>query len=459
MDKVLTVSELDALISKSLKELFYALSVEGEVTNFRKTGSAGHWYFSLKDRNGAIINCTCFRNRNWNLKAPQNGDVVVATGRLSFWDKGGSLTFNCDTLKLKGEGDIKALIEARRRKYEELGYFDPRIKKPLPEHVETIGVVTSDTGAVIKDIIRNSKAVPGINILIFPCAVQGEGAEFSIASRIRQANNFSACDVLIVGRGGGSEEDLLPYSSEAVIEAIHDSEIPIISAVGHENDWPIADFVADHRASTPTGAAMMATDNDLRRVERFRNIENEMKLLMLEKSQDAARRLSRIKLSSSAINEKVEKAKAIIREEEKLKDSLTYRIDNIFLSIDNSRETQASQIRNLVKEKEAKLEHVNARLSSEMISLIGRKKAEMRIQMNELRALMRERLNLGKSTVVALTRETDALNPLDILSRGYAIVRDGNGKVITKASEMHTGDTVNIKMKDGEKKAEIKERA
>lgn len=457
IDKVLSVSELATLISRSMKELFYALSVEGEVTNFRKTGSSGHWYFSLKDKDGSIINCTCFRSRNWKERMPENGEVVILTGSLSFWEKGGALSFNADTIRRRGEGDIRALIEERRKKYEQLGYFDPRLKKPLPEHVGRIGVVTSDTGAVIKDIIRNTSRVPGTTIVIFPCQVQGEGSENTIAMRIRQANIFSACDVLIVGRGGGSEEDLLPYSSEAVIEAIHESAIPVISAVGHENDWPISDFVADMRASTPTAAAILATENDYRRMENFRNAEKEIKLLAMERMQRSSARLHAVRLRPESLMRRLDSAREVLRDERNLGSVLDYRIRNSYLSIDYSTESQLAAMQSRLKALRETLRHDESLRETAMRSLVEKRKAALSILMDGASNLVDTMMTKKRNALESLVNECDALDPFSILERGYAIIMDKDGLPIGSAAKMANGDEIRIKMKDGERTATVKE--
>ena len=429
IDKVLSVSELATLISRSMKELFYALSVEGEVTNFRKTGSSGHWYFSLKDKDGSIINCTCFRSRNWKERMPENGEVVILTGSLSFWEKGGALSFNADTIRRKGEGDIRALIEERRKKYEELGYFDPRRKKALPEHVGRIGVVTSDTGAVIKDIIRNTSRVPGTMIVIFPCQVQGEGSENTIAMRIRQANIFSACE----------------------------STIPVISAVGHENDWPISDFVADMRASTPTAAAILATENDFRRLENFRNAEKEIRLLAMEKVQRSAVRLHAVRLRPESLLLRLESAREVLRDERNLGSVLDYRIRNSYLSIDYSMESQLAAMQSRLKARRETLRHEESIRETAMRSLVEKRKAALSLLMDGASNLVDAMMAKKRNSLESLVKECDALDPFSILERGYAIIMDKDGLPIGSAAKLESGDEIRIKMKDGEKTAAVKE--
>ena len=270
LGRTLTVSEANGIIHDTVEDMFYELSIEGEVSGFRPA-SSGHWYFTLKDKSAAL-DAAVFRSAQFQMVMPEDGDLVIAKGSLSFYTKTGKLTFVIREMKRKGEGDLLKIIEKRKEYYRSLGYFDEDKKKPIPEEITKLGVVTSPTGAAIRDILNiTRRRAPSLDIIIFPCAVQGDGAAESIAMRIRQANSFLACDVLIVGRGGGSAEDLSCFSEPCVIEAIHDSEIPVISAVGHEIDWPISDFVADRRAPTPSAAAELVTETIFRRRERLDN--------------------------------------------------------------------------------------------------------------------------------------------------------------------------------------------
>ena len=231
LSRTLTVSEANEIIHDTVESLFYELSIEGEISGFRPA-SSGHWYFTLKDKSAAL-DAAVFRSAQFQMVMPEDGDLVIAKGSLSFYTKTGKLTFVIREMKRKGEGDLLKIIEKRKEYYRSLGYFDDDKKKPIPEEITKLGVVTSPTGAAIRDILNiTRRRAPSLDIIIFPCAVQGDGAAESIAMRIRQANSFLACDVLIVGRGGGSVEDLSCFSEPCVIEAIHDSEIPVISAVG-----------------------------------------------------------------------------------------------------------------------------------------------------------------------------------------------------------------------------------
>ena len=254
----LTVSELTSIIKTTLEGSFYNLTVEGEISGF-KPASTGHWYFSLKD-NGSVIGCAMWRSNIHRVGfIPKDGQRVVVKGSLSVYEPRGTYSLICTSMDPFGEGDILAMLEERKRHYAGLGYFDASCKKPLPKHPERVAVITSPTGAALQDILQiTGRRNPSMDIIILPATVQGPGAAASIAARIKEVNDFLLAPVMIVGRGGGSIEDLLPFSEDSVIEASHESEIPVISAVGHETDYTICDLVADVRAATPSAAAERA---------------------------------------------------------------------------------------------------------------------------------------------------------------------------------------------------------
>ncbi|MBN1872084.1 MAG: exodeoxyribonuclease VII large subunit [Candidatus Omnitrophica bacterium] len=259
---VFTVSEITRLLRTVLEETFRNIWVEGEISNFTKHTS-GHMYFSLKD-DQAVLSCVLFRRVNQNLKFKiENGMQVVCFGRLSVYDKRGQYQLYVDKIEPKGIGALQMAFEQLKKKLKEEGLFDDSRKKPIPYLPTRIGVVTSPTGAAIRDILNVVKRrFQNVEVILNPVRVQGEGAEKEISRAINEFNEYNnqaaadrKVDVLIVGRGGGSLEDLWAFNMEDVARAISDSGIPIISAVGHEIDWTISDFVADKRAPTPSAAA------------------------------------------------------------------------------------------------------------------------------------------------------------------------------------------------------------
>lgn len=257
-DIVFSVSQITDLIKEILETSFRTITIEGEISNWRPS-AAGHIYFTLKD-NAAQIKAVIFRGAAMKLNfRPKDGDKVRCTGSLSVYAPQGNYQIIVNTMEIAGAGNILQMLEERKRKLAAEGLFDDSRKKTLPVMPKTIGVVTSPTGAAIRDILNVTKRRnPGMNIIVLPAIVQGEGAAQTICKMIEIANFYELCDVLIVGRGGGSLEDLLPFSEESVVRAVAESRIPTISAVGHEIDWAICDYAADRRAPTPSAAAEMA---------------------------------------------------------------------------------------------------------------------------------------------------------------------------------------------------------
>ena len=257
-DIVFSVSQITDLIKEILETSFRTITIEGEISNWRPS-AAGHIYFTLKD-NAAQIKAVIFRGAAMKLNfRPKDGDKVRCTGSLSVYAPQGNYQIIVNTMEIAGAGNILQMLEERKRKLAAEGLFDDSRKKQLPAMPKTIGVVTSPTGAAIRDILNVTKRRnPGMNIIVLPAIVQGDGAAQTICKMIEIANFYELCDLLIVGRGGGSLEDLLPFSEESVVRAVAASRIPTISAVGHEIDWALCDYAADRRAPTPSAAAEMA---------------------------------------------------------------------------------------------------------------------------------------------------------------------------------------------------------
>ena len=258
LNQIFSVSQITSYIKEILEGAFSTVVVEGEISNWRPS-SSGHVYFTLKDNNSQL-KAVMFKGSLYSLTfRPKDGDKVRCTGRISVYEPQGNYQLIVNKMEATGSGDILAMLEERKKKLAAEGLFDEADKKPLPQFPRTIGVVTSPTGAAIRDILQVSRRRnKNINVIVFPALVQGEGAAGTIAKMIEIANFYKLCDILIVGRGGGSLEDLLPFSEEVVVRAVAQSEIPVISAVGHEIDWALCDYAADKRAATPSAAAELA---------------------------------------------------------------------------------------------------------------------------------------------------------------------------------------------------------
>ena len=257
-EQIFSVTQITEYIKEILESTFRTITIEGEISNW-KPSSSGHIYFTLKDNNSQI-RAVMFRGNAYYLSfRPKDGDKVRCTGSISVYGPQGSYQLIVSKMEQAGSGNILQMLEERKRKLAAEGLFDEANKKPIPQFPKTIGVVTSPTGAAIRDILQiTRRRNKGINVTVLPALVQGEGAAQTIAKMIEIANFYELCDVLIVGRGGGSLEDLLPFSEEIVVRTVYESKIPVISAVGHEIDWALCDYAADKRAATPSAAAEIA---------------------------------------------------------------------------------------------------------------------------------------------------------------------------------------------------------
>jgi len=277
IDKYLSISELTELIRGCLEGAFPVIMAEGEISNCRPA-SSGHLYFSLKD-SGAKIDAIMFRNKLKMLSfEPKDGMLLRVKGNLSVYAARGTYSIVCEEMEMAGTGDILAMLEKRKQKLAAEGLFASERKKPLPRFPSTVAVISSPTGAAVRDILNIlGRRARGIKIIILPAPVQGNEAAPIIAARIRQANQWKLADALIVGRGGGSLEDLLPFSDEEVVRAVAASDIPVISAVGHEIDWALCDYAADLRAPTPSAAAELVSESIADAGESVSSIAKNMK--------------------------------------------------------------------------------------------------------------------------------------------------------------------------------------
>lgn len=287
-DKVLSVSELNSLLKDVLEGTFPSIKIEGEISNYRPN-SSGHLYFTLKDTTSQI-SAVMFRSNVMSLSfVPKDGVKVQCTGRITVYPPRGNYQILITKMEVAGEGDVLKMLEDRKRRLAMEGLFESQRKRQLPAFPKTIGVVTSSTGAALRDILQiTRRRNPCVSVIIFPALVQGEEAAPSIVKQINTANAYNMCDVLIVGRGGGSLEDLLPFSEEIVVRAIATSKIPVVSAVGHEIDWALSDYAADCRAPTPSAAAEIVVPQKI-------DILNNLQYHSNELYQEMSRRIDKMK--------------------------------------------------------------------------------------------------------------------------------------------------------------------
>ena len=458
LTQILTVTECNSLIKSALDEMFPQITVRGEIGGKAfAPNRSGHYYFTLNDAESSIP-CAVFRSNTRGLEKFRVGDLVVASGHVSIYEKTGNLTLVITKMVREGDGELQALIEKRKLYYQNLGWFDPQLKPQIPKTIKKVGVVTSATGAVIHDILDVTKrCAPSLDIILFPCAVQGKGAEETIASRIRQANNFSACDVLIVARGGGSKEDLMPYNEDAVIVAIHESKIPVISAVGHESDWSISDYVATLRAGTPSIAAELVTAEILEKRKSFASIKDTMNLVMENRVAKAKSLIPDRRVMESLMRTKLERERSLIPSSSQMQMILTSRFQNAEMRVSFGEDALRGAMEAKINDDRKKLELLSSSLSLTLPHIVENGRRVVSDFRETSSILLKSSVTYYSEKVKSRKKEIDALNPLSVLERGYALVTDESGKVITKSSSMKKDENINIRMQDGTVKAAVKE--
>ena len=384
-------------LNKYLKDRFdedenlNAILVKGEISNF-KNHYTGHLYFTLKDEN-SLIKCIMFKSyaEKLNFK-PKDGMKVMVFGTVSVFERDGVYQIYAKSMMEDGMGDLHEKFEQLKAKLEKEGLFEQLHKKAIPLYPKIIGVLTSQTGAVIRDIINvSTRRNPNVYIRLLPVPVQGPSAAEQIADKIKIMNEKKMADVLIIGRGGGSLEDLWPFNEEIVARAIYNSEIPVISAVGHETDFTIADFVADLRAPTPSAAAELAVPDIFEVKQKIINYQNRSKLALKKKIEIMKLRF-----------EKVMKSRVFT-------DPMRKIIDNSIILDD---------------------------------------------YMKRLENAMKEIKTEKKNKYIELVTKLDSISPLKTLIRGYSLT-EKDGKIIKRATQIDKGDIITIKFSDGEKNAEI----
>jgi len=388
-EQILTVTQ----VNEYIKSIFDGSSflgdicIKGEISNFTNHYKTGHMYFTLKDE-GGVLRAVMFRFNASGLKfLPENGMRVIAHGRISSYVKDGSYQIYVDSMEPDGIGALYIAFEQLKEKLSAEGLFDKTYKKPIPRYPSKIGIVTSATGAAIRDMINVSKRrFPMTELILFPCLVQGENAPEQIAQGIKFFNSRCRVDTIIIGRGGGSLEELWAFNDEALARVIFASDIPIISAVGHETDFSISDFVADMRAPTPSAAAELALPDFVKEKEH-------LELLLSVMRKDLYGRIS----------------------------TLNERLDQI------SKKRCLSSPDVLIDDKRISLDNVSTRLFDKMSALIDKKMSDLRYS----------------------TASLEALNPLKVIARGYSAVYKTDGKLIKSIKDVEINDKIEFKTVDG----------
>lgn len=392
--QVLTVSQINDYIRGKMDsdQLLSGVAVKGEISNY-KVYPSGHHYFTLKDENSAL-KCVMFKGNAMRLRfRPDNGIQVIAMGKISVYPRDGAYQLYCSAMAMDGIGDLYASFEQLKAKLAAKGLFDPVHKKPIPQYPHTIGIVTSEAGAAVHDMIRIlRKRYPIVNVRLLPVRVQGVEAPDEIAAAIRYANYHRLADVLIVGRGGGSIEDLWAFNDERVAYAIYESIIPVISAVGHEPDVTISDFVADLRAATPSNAAELAVPD-----------------------QDAIRQ-----------------------------------------TLDTMSAACAAALRRQIKAYRQQLRMLSASpvLQSPTGSIVQRRNL-LALSHNRLLSSHKLILHLRRQKYISLTAKLDAMSPLKVLTRGYAMAQKEDGTLVQSIHQLSDGDRLCVTVSDGSFRAVV----
>ncbi len=386
--QVLTITQINEYIQRMMDSdrLLNSVAVKGEISNYKMYPS-GHHYFTLKDEAGTL-RCVMFKGNAMRLRfRPENGMKVIAMGKISVFPRDGSYQLYCTAMAMDGVGDLYAAFEQLKGKLAAQGLFDPAHKKPIPRYPGVIGIVTSSAGAAVHDMLRIlRKRYPLTKVLLLPVRVQGAEAPGEIASAIAYANHFKLCDLLIVGRGGGSIEDLWAFNDELVARAIYASDIPIISAVGHEPDVTIADFVADLRAATPSNGAELAVPD-----------------------QDALRQ-----------------------------------------TLDAMSSAMATAMGRQIK---SARQHLNVLAASAALQspegYLQQRRKTLELLANRLINIQNQQLAHKQQRYVALTAKLDAMSPLKVLTRGYAMTQKSDGSLVRSIHDVNIADFLTVSLSDG----------
>ncbi|MCG3883349.1 exodeoxyribonuclease VII large subunit [Photobacterium leiognathi] len=430
--RIYTVSSLNAQVRLILENEMGVVWLIGELSNFSMPVS-GHWYFTLKDSR-AQVKCAMFKGSNRHVTfKPGNGNQVLVKARLSLYEPRGDYQLIIESMQPEGDGRLQQQFEQLKMSLAAEGLFAQSLKKSLPEQPKRVGIITSKTGAALHDILHVlQRRDPSLPIVIYPTMVQGEGSAISIAQAIGRANARQECDVLIVGRGGGSLEDLWAFNEEIVARTIAASQIPIVSAVGHEVDVTIADFVADVRAPTPSAAAELIS----------RDMTHQTQLL------DRKRQQLRHAITAY-LSQSLRQTTQLQHRLERQHPQLRLNLQQQYLDEISQRLTQA-MARKLQKHQQH-VEHNNYKLSLYSPASLVRN-AQRNLERSEQRlydALDRRLLNARHKLAVA-AEKLETVSPLATLARGYSITRNEQGDVIRKASQINAGDTLITTVTDGE---------
>lgn len=453
------VSQLVALLKRDVEEKHRNVSVVGEVSSFKQWRS-GHCYFDIKDE-AALLPAVIFKPHFARLQfAVKDGMEMVFTGRVSIYNANARLQMIVTAMEPLGQGALALAFEQLKEKLKSEGLFDARFKKPIKSFNQTVGLITSSHGAVLRDMVRILKSrMPKTDILFVPVRVQGAGAALEIKNAIEFLDGLGACDVIIVGRGGGSLEDLWAFNEEAVARAIFNAKTPIISAVGHETDTTISDFVADLRAATPTHAASMV-------VPRLADVEAELRKIIASLSLRHEANIRAFKLRLMHEKRRLKDPRVLLFRHWQVLDEAQKKLD---ITVSRRMREQMTRLRELERNLKNQAPLRKLRLKRETLvsmkqRLVAKNPASdmyrLAVKIDErkrhLADTMARRLNNCRQMQAQYATKLDALSPLRVLSRGYGVVEDDkSSSILSKAAQFSLGQTIRLRLEDGMIKARV----
>ncbi|MEK0044021.1 exodeoxyribonuclease VII large subunit [Escherichia albertii] len=428
---IFTVSRLNQTVRQLLEHEMGQVWISGEISNFTQPAS-GHWYFTLKDDN-AQVRCAMFRNSNRRVTfRPQHGQQVLVRANITLYEPRGDYQIIVESMQPAGEGLLQQKYEQLKAKLQAEGLFDQQFKKPLPSPAHCVGVITSKTGAALHDILHVLKRRdPSLPVIIYPTAVQGDDAPGQIVRAIELANIRGECDVLIVGRGGGSLEDLWSFNDERVARAIFASRIPVVSAVGHETDVTIADFVADLRAPTPSAAAEVVSRNQQELLRQVQSAQQRLEMAMDYYLANRARRFTQIhhRLQQQHPQLRLARQQTAL---ERLQKRMSFALEN--------------QLKQANQQQQRLIQRLNQQNPQPHIH-----RAQTRIQQLEYRLTetLRAQLSATRERFGNAVTHLEAVSPLSTLARGYSVTSAADGSVLKQVKQVKAGDTLTTRLGDG----------
>lgn len=426
---VFTVSQLNQRAKQLLEITFNSVKVEGEISNLSRP-SSGHWYFTLKDK-GAQVRCAMFRSRTAQLKfQPKEGDQIVVRGKVSLYENRGDYQLIVDAMKPAGEGQLQQAFIQLKQKLGAEGLFNPEHKQVLPKQIKRIAVITSPTGAAVHDILTVLKRrFPAIEVDIYPVQVQGNEAAQQIIWAINQANNDARADVLIVGRGGGSIEDLWGFNDENLARTIFHSQLPVVSAVGHEVDFTIADFVADVRAPTPSAAAEMLSPNQQEYWQRLTALSGQLEKCMYQQLQNKQWQLQSAKRGLQHPGDKLAQ--------------YAQTLDMLELRLQQSQRNQFTQWHKRLSQSQQQLQQQNP------INKLQKFSTQLDYLLQRLNSSIKQGIHNKKERLQQNALLLNAVSPLQTLGRGYAILQNESNAIIRNSHDVKKGDVLTARINQG----------